>query len=262
MPQHPVVLVFAGLDPSGGAGLQADIETLASLGCHAAPVMTANTVQNTRNVDNVYPTAGALVEAQARAVLDDMQVNAIKIGMLGHPENVLVIHDLLRKLPDIPVVLDPVLASGTGTALGTSETLDAMLELLIPLTTVLTPNSIEARALTPGIETREASARQLLDLGVKHVLITGTHEDTPEVINTLYDETHPGETFTWDRLPHSYHGSGCTLASAIAGLLARGLDTFTAINEAQEYTWNALNEGFRPGQGQHLPNRLFWSADG
>jgi len=262
MPQHPVVLVFAGLDPSGGAGLQADIETLASLGCHAAPVMTANTVQNTRDVDSVYPTAGTLVDAQAHAVLDDMQVNAIKIGMLGHPDNVLVIHDLLRKLPGIPVVLDPVLASGTGTALGTSETLDAMLELLIPLTTVLTPNSIEARALTPGAETLAESARQLLDLGVKHVLITGTHEDTPEVINTLYNEAHPGETFTWDRLPHSYHGSGCTLASAIAGLLARGLDTFTAINEAQEYTWNTLNEGFRPGQGQYLPNRLFWSADG
>lgn len=262
MPQHPVVLVFAGLDPSGGAGLQADIETLASLGCHAAPIMTANTVQNTRSVDSFHPTAGTLVEAQAHAILDDMRVNAIKIGMLGQPENALVIHDLLRKLPGIPVVLDPVLASGTGTALGTSETLDAVLELLIPLTTVLTPNSIEARALTPGVETLEESARQLLDMGVKHVLITGTHEDTPEVINTLYDETHPGETFTWDRLPHSYHGSGCTLASAIAGLLARGLDAFTAINEAQEYTWNALNEGFRPGHGQHLPNRLFWSTDG
>ncbi len=259
MPQHPVVLVFAGLDPSGGAGLQADIETLASLGCHAAPVITAITVQNTCRVDRFHPTAGTLVGAQAQAVLDDMPVSAIKIGILGQADNVSVIHDLLRKFPDIPVVLDPVLASGTGAALGTSETLAAIQELLIPLITVITPNSLEARTLTPGTKTLKDSARRLLAMGVKHVLITGTHEDTPDVVNTLYDEAHPAETFTWERLPHSYHGSGCTLASAIAGLLARGLDAFTAINEAQEYTWNALNEGFQPGKGQHLPDRLFWS---
>lgn len=261
MSQRPVVLVFAGLDPSGGAGLQADIETLASLGCHAAPVITAITVQNTCRVDGFHPTASTLVGAQAQAVLDDMPISAIKIGMLGQADNVSVVHDLLRKLPDIPVVLDPVLASGSGETLGSSETLDAILTLLVPLTTVLTPNSIEARALTPGAGTLKESARQLLNRGVKHVLITGTHEDNPEVINTLYDEAHTAETFTWTRLPHSYHGSGCTLASAIAGLLARRLDVFAAINEAQEYTWNALEEGFKPGQGQHLPNRMFWSAN-
>lgn len=259
MPQHPVVLVFAGMDPSGGAGLQADIETLASLGCHAAPVTTAITVQNTCHVDSFHPTASTLVNAQAQVVLDDMSVSAIKIGMLGQVDNALVIHDLLQQFPGIPVVLDPVLSSATGIALGTSETLAAINELLIPLTTVMTPNSLEARAMTPGAGTLEDSARRLLAMGVKHVLITGTHEDTPDVVNTLYDEVHPAETFTWERLPHSYHGSGCTLASAIAGLLAHGLDAFTAINEAQEYTWNALNEGFQPGKGQHLPDRLFWS---
>ncbi len=261
MQQRPVVMVFAGLDPSGGAGLQADIETLASLGCHAAPVMTANTVQNTDRVDSIHPTASTLIRAQARAVLDDMPVSAFKIGMPGQADNVQVIHELLLANPGIPVILDPVLASGTGTALGTNETQDAIRELLIPLTTVLTPNSLEARSLTSSTNTLAASAKQLLAMGAKHVLITGTHEDTPDVVNTLYDETHPGETFTWERLPNSYHGSGCTLASAIAGLLARGLDTFTAINEAQEYTWNALQAGYRPGKGQHLPNRLFWSTD-
>jgi hydroxymethylpyrimidine/phosphomethylpyrimidine kinase len=199
------------------------------------------------------------VIAQARAVLEDMPVNTFKIGMPGSVENIEVIHTILADYPEIPVVLDPVLASGHGTTLGGRELVQAMKTLLLPLVSVLTPNSIEARTLAPEADTLDACALALLDHGVEFVLITGTHENTPQVINRLYNGHQRLQSFTWDRLPHSYHGSGCTLAASIAGLLAQGLEPFTAIHEAQDFTWNALQHGYRPGLGQHLPNRFFWS---
>jgi hydroxymethylpyrimidine/phosphomethylpyrimidine kinase len=261
MKSPPVVLVFAGHDPSGGAGIQADIEALASQGCHAATVITALTVQDTRDVQDFRPLDAIELIAQARAVLEDMPVAAFKLGMLGSVENIEAIHTILNDYPEIPVVFDPVLASGGGTGLGGPELIEAMQVLLLPMTTVLTPNSPEARALSRGADTLDACALSLLDTGVDYVLITGTHEDSRHVDNRLYHQDRLLETFTWERLPGSYHGSGCTLASSLAGLLARGLDPFAAAHEAQDYTWNALRQGYRPGLGQQLPNRLFWTRD-
>ncbi len=253
-------MTFAGHDPSGGAGLQADIEALASQGCHATPVITALTVQDTRDVMDFTPVAATHLITQARAVLEDMPVAAFKAGLLGSVENVEAVHSLLTDYPQVPLVLDPVLASGAGTPLGDDELPHAIRELLLPLTTVLTPNSLEARRLAPaGADTLEACAIALLDQGAEYVLLTGTHEHTPNVINTLYQGHRRLETFTWERLPHSYHGSGCTLAATLAGMLAHGLDVFQACHEAQEFTWNALHQGYRPGMGQYLPDRLFWS---
>jgi len=131
----------------------------------------------------------------------------------------------------------------------------------LAVTTVLTPNSPETRALARGADTLDACALSLLDAGTDYVLVTGTHEDSRHVDNRLYHEDRLLETFTWERLPGSYHGSGCTLASSLAGLLARGLDPLAAAHEAQDYTWNALRQGYRPGLGQQLPNRLFWTRD-
>jgi len=255
----PVVMSLAGNDPTGGAGLQADIEAIASMGAHAAPVVTAITVQDTSNVSLIEPVRSSTVVAQARAVLEDMSVSCIKLGLLGSVENVTAIHSLLTDYPDIPVVLDPILRAGGGTHLATDELIDAMVELLFPLTTVLTPNSEEARRLAPGADTLDACGQALLANGCELVLITGTHEQSEHVDNTLYGNHRRLESFTWERLPHSYHGSGCTLAAAIAGLLAQGLEPFTAIHEAQEYTWESLKQGYRIGMGQHIPNRLFWA---
>jgi hydroxymethylpyrimidine/phosphomethylpyrimidine kinase len=252
-------MVFAGHDPSGGAGVQADIESLASHGCHAAPVITALTIQDTQDVSGFTVVDPGDVIAQARAVLEDMPVSAFKIGMPGGVENIEVIHTILADYPEIPVVLDPVLASGHGTALGDREQVQAMKTLLLPLVTVLTPNSNEARTLASEADTLDACALALLDHGVEYVLITGTHENTPQIINRLYNGHQRLQSFTWNRLPHSYHGSGCTLAASIAGLLAQGLEPFAAIHEAQDFTWNALQQGYRPGLGQHLPNRFYWA---
>lgn len=258
-PPIPVVLVFSGLDPSGGAGMQADIEAVASMGCHAAPVITALTVQDTRNVARFEPVDSLLLIEQARAVLEDLPVGAIKIGMIGTVENAEAIHTLLVDYPDIPVVLDPVLAAAGGGSLAEADLVNALQTLLFPLTTVLTPNSEEARALAPAADTLDACAQELLSFGCELVLIKGAHEETPTVDNLLYGNLRKLEAFSWERLPHTYHGSGCTLSAAIAGLLAQGLEPFTAIHEAQEYTWESLKHGYRPGRGQHVPNRLFWA---
>ena len=259
MKNIPVVMTFSGHDPSGGAGIQADIEVLASQGCHATPVITALTVQDTRDVVDFTPLAASHVITQARAVLEDMPVAAFKIGMLGSVENAQAIHTILQDYPQLPLVLDPILASGGGTQLGAENLPAAINTLLLPRTSVLTPNSLEARALAPEADTLEACALALLDKGAGHVLLTGTHENTRHVVNTLYAGHRRLEAFTWERLPYSYHGSGCTLAACIAGLMAHGLDPFQACHEAQEFTWQALQQGYRPGMGQHLPDRLFWA---
>lgn len=255
----PVVMTFAGSDPTGGAGIQADIEAIASMGCHAAPVITALTVQDTRNVVRFEEVKATVVIEQARAVLEDMPVDAFKLGMLGSVENIEAIHTILKDYPDVPVVCDPIVAAGGGTTLSDAAVRAAMRELLFPLTTVLTPNSQEARLMAPGADTLDACAQELLSTGCEFVLITGAHENRPTVDNQLYGNMRHLETFTWERLPNSYHGSGCTLAAAIAGLLAQGIEAFVAIHEAQEYTWESLRHGYRLGMGQYHPNRFFWA---
>jgi hydroxymethylpyrimidine/phosphomethylpyrimidine kinase len=252
-------MCFSGLDSTGGAGIQADIEAIASMGCHAAPVVTALTVQDTQQVIDYTPVDANVLIAQARAVLEDMPVAAIKIGMLGDVSVIEAIHTLLTDYPNIPVVLDPVLVGGGGGELSNETIIDAIIRLLLPQTTVLTPNSPEARTLAPEADTLDACGQDLLDKGCEFVLLTGTHEEAEHVENRLYGNRRLLDTFTWERLPHNYHGSGCTLAAAIAGLLAQGLEPFTAIHEAQEYTWEALRNGYRVGMGQLLPNRLFWA---
>jgi len=260
-----VVLTFAASDPSGGAGLQADILTLSSMGCHPLSVLTAITVQDTLGVEGVQPLDAEWVADQARCLLEDMPVDAFKIGVLGSVENIAAIAEILSDYPDVPLVLDPVLASGRGDELASDEMLHALRELLLPRTTILTPNSTEARRLADGDEDVEPAlpvcAQRLIEMGCEYVLITGTHEPTAQVVNTLYGRSGVVRTDQWERLPGNYHGSGCTLASAIAAMLANGLELPEAVREAQDYTWHALAKAYRPGMGQFLPDRLFWARD-
>ena len=262
----PIVLTFAASDPTGGAGLQADLLTLASMGCHPLSVVTALTVQDTRGVEDWLAIDSDWVIDQARKLLEDMPVAAFKLGVLGSIENVTAIAEIISDYPSVPVIMDPVLASGRGDSLASEDMIIAMRELIVPQTTVLTPNSMEARRLAeedeegddPGLD---ECASRLVGLGCEFVLITGTHENTPEVINTLYGEEGLVRSDRWKRLQGSFHGSGCTLASAIAATMANGLDVPEAVKEAQEYTWQALAHGFRPGMGQHLPDRFFWARE-
>jgi hydroxymethylpyrimidine/phosphomethylpyrimidine kinase len=203
----------------------------------------------------------SLVLEQARAVLEDIPVAAFKIGMLGSVANIEAIHSILVDYPEIPVVLDPLIQAGGGGELADDDMIDAMVNLLFPLTTVLTPNSEEARAFAPEADNLDACAFELLELGSEYVLITGTHEHTPQVENRLYSGHRLIESYTWERLAGRYHGSGCTLSSAIAGLLSQGLNPETAVHEAQEFTWETLAHAFRIGMGQFIPNRLFWAHE-
>lgn len=263
LPAPPLVLVFAGSDPTSGAGLQADLLTLGSLGCHGLSVVTALTVQDTAGIEQAMPIDAEWVVDQARCLLEDMAVAAFKVGMLGSVENVAAVAEIVSDYPDVPLVFDPVLASGRGDDLASEDVIAAMRELLIPQTTVLTPNSIEARRLAQADEDEEPGldecAVRLVRLGTEYVLITGTHEGLPSVVNTLYGDDGLIRFDEWERLPGSYHGSGCTLSSAIAATLANGLEVPEAVREAQEYTWQALRAGFRPGMGQLVPDRFFWA---
>jgi hydroxymethylpyrimidine/phosphomethylpyrimidine kinase len=255
----PNVLCFSGLDPTGGAGIQADIEALFSAGCHCLPVVTALTVQDTHNVLASHPVAPTLLIAQARAVLDDMPVAAIKIGLLGSIQAAEAIHSILRDYPEIPVILDPILRAGGGFDFSAGDIRSAIRNLLVPRTTVLTPNTLELRLLTDSTGNAEASARKLLELGCKHVLLTGTHADSPSVINWLYTLQQTPEFHEWPRLSGEYHGSGCTLAASLAGYIAKGLSVAEAARQAQHFTWQSLQAGQKAGSGQWLPERAFWS---
>ena len=253
----PAVLVFAASDPTAGAGLQADILTIAALGAHPLCAVTALTVQDTSGVHRVHPIEAELVVEQARRVLADIPAAAFKLGVLGSAAIARAIANVLAEHPGVPVVFDPVLASARGDPLAGEEIAAVMREELLPRTTIATPNSVEARRLAPRSSSLGECARALLNTGCKYVLVTGTHEPTPEVVNTLYDASGPLRDDRWKRLPASYHGSGCTLASAIAAALAHGASVQDAVRRGQQFTWQSLEAGFRPGNGQHLPNRLF-----
>jgi hydroxymethylpyrimidine/phosphomethylpyrimidine kinase len=264
--QPPLVLTFAASDPTSGAGLQADLLTIASLGCHGTSVLTGITVQDSAGVDEVMALDADWVDDQARTLLEDMSVSAFKLGVLCSAENVRVIAEIMSDYPHIPLVFDPVLASGRGDSLSDEEVIEAIRELLLPQATIVTPNSLEARRLAATDQdeeleslTLDVCAQRLLQIGAEYVLITGTHEVSTSVTNRLFNAAGLVRADEWQRLPGSYHGSGCTLASAIAAMLALGADLPDAVQQAQEYTWNTLAHAFRPGMGQAIPDRFFWS---
>lgn len=245
----PIVLAFAASDPTGGAGLQADVLTLAALGCHPLSVLTGVTVQDTSGVEEMEAVPADLVSRQARRVLAESKVAAFKVGVVGSAENARAVALATAAHAHVPLVLDPVLASGRGDPLASDAVLKALLELLVPRATVVTPNTLEAQRL--------GGAKRLLELGCRYVLVTGTHENTAEVLNQLYDARGLVREDRWPRLPGSYHGSGCTLASAIAAQLAKGDPVPEAARAAQQYTWQTLETPLRTGSGQLLPNRFF-----
>jgi len=181
--------------------------------------------------------------------------------VLGSARNAGAVAAILAGHSRTPMVLDPVLASGRGDPLSNSETIEALRAALFPLTTLLTPNSIEARRLALAAPDAALAdcARELVKQGCRHVLITGTHELGADVVNTLYDARGVMREDRWPRLPGGFHGSGCTLASAIAAFLAKGFAVPEAARLGQEYTWKTLESGIAPGRGQRLPDRFFKS---
>ena len=254
MNSAPNILCIGGHDPTGGAGIQADIETVTALGGRALTLITALTAQDTRNIASIQAVSAAFFGGQLDRLRDDIRPDAIKIGLLGSTELVPAIRGLLQGFKG-PVVLDPVLAAGGGFDLDGSELAEAMVAELLPLVSLATPNRAEARRLT-GCDDTEKAARSLLQAGTSAVLLTGADEARGEqVVNRLFSKDGRIHAFEWPLLPHVYHGSGCTLASACTTRLALGDELNDAVEHAQRFTWDALTRASQPGGGQWLPWR-------
>lgn len=253
--RRPQILCISGHDPSGGAGIQADIEAAAANGAHACTVISCLTDQDSCDVYRLLPQPPRQVLTQARRLLADSPIAALKIGLLGDASLAQGLGELLSEWPDLPVVLDPVLTSGAGTSLA-DRALEQALRELLPQVLLLTPNSLEARRLAAGDDLSNCADR-LLGLGAGAVLITGTHEDEAEVFNRLYRPGTAPERWGCRRLASSYHGSGCTLATAIAARLATGEPLALAVQVGLDYTWKSLEAGWQSGRCQPIPERLF-----
>ncbi|MDB5748764.1 MAG: hydroxymethylpyrimidine/phosphomethylpyrimidine kinase [Massilia sp.] len=248
----PSVLVFAGLDPSGGAGLAADVLAIAAQGAHALPVATALTVQDNNRVHAVAPVDTALVLRQAQALLDTCDIRAVKIGIPGNRANAEAIAAFLGRLrerdPQLPIVLDPVLASGHGDPLAEGDPLEALAGLLA-VATIALPNEPEASVIG-GFPCAVAG------FPAAQLLVTGGHGDGPFVTNRWYVQGQLVRRWRWPRLPGAFHGSGCTLAAALAGRLALGEGMPEAVDTAQAYCYRALVQSFAIAPGQRIPRRF------
>jgi hydroxymethylpyrimidine/phosphomethylpyrimidine kinase len=249
------VLIIAGSDSGGGAGIQADIKTITALGGYAATAITAITVQNTRGVSGVHPVPPEVIEAQAEAVLDDIGADAIKTGMIGEAAAVEAVARILERAGGVPAVVDPVMVAKGGAALLAPDAVEAVRNRLVPLAALLTPNAPEAGALTAlEVETTDDLRRageRLLELGASAVLMKGGHVPGERVVDLLLTAT--GETrFETGRIDTRHtHGTGCTLASACAAGLAQGLSLDAAVERARDYLLEAMRRapGFGAGHG-------------
>ena len=251
-----VLLCIGGHDPSGGAGIQADAEAARATGVHSCSVITCLTSQNSCGLKRLWPQQAEHVEEQCRLVFSDSLVGALKIGLLGSSRVVRVLCDLATEYPRVPLILDPVLATSAGQQLADAALLNQIRNNLLARCTLVTPNLPEARTLSNFNEPDDC-AQRLLQTGCPWVLITGTHDPGNEVINRLYGRDGTRREWSWPRLQGEHHGSGCTLASAIAARIVRGMEMEAAVAEAQSYTWETLSRALRTGHCQLTPNRLF-----
>ena len=253
-PRPPCALTIAGSDSGGGAGIQADLRTFAAFGVHGLSAIAALTAQHTRGVTAVHVPPIAFLRAQIDACFDDFQVAAVKLGMLANAEVIHAVADALEFHAPACVVLDPVMVATSGARLLERDALDAMRTRLLPMATVLTPNIPEAellleREITSAGEADDA-ARALLALGAQAVLLKGAHLDEGDTVVDRYLDQQVDADFRHDRLPIEGHGTGCTLASAIAANLCLGLAPRDACKVAIDYVADALKRGYRPGKGE------------
>ena len=247
------VLLFSGLDPSGAAGVSADIETINQFGVTSLPIITTLTAQNTQRVLSLEPTKNSLLELQFKLIDEDISFNTVKIGLLGSPYQVKVISKLLRDRRGVNIVLDPIISSSTEHVLSSNEMIDAIKKELIPLCLILTPNLAELNALAPGLTEESA----ISSLNCPWVLLTTSDSSEIQVEHRLYHDSNLIRKFTYKKLAGQYHGSGCTLSSAIAALVALDVPVEDACEKALDYTYQSLLSAKKVGKMQFHPNRTF-----
>lgn len=256
----PIILCFSGADPCGGAGTQADIEAIASMGGHAVTVTTALTVQNSQGVESYQASEANHLQAQAKVLIDDIPINAIKTGMLASKSAINVVKKIITQQPNVAVIIDPVMTSNSGNALSDNGYANALRDTLLPLAHIVTPNLPELYKLAPKAKNISDACDYISSLGCEYVLVTGTHDTDSKdtVINRLYQSGQLINEQTWGRLPGEYHGSGCTLAASLAALVANNKSIIDAVTAAQDYTWHSLKFGVSLGKGQMHPDRFYW----
>lgn len=243
--KYPVVLTIAGTDPSGGAGIQADLKTFSALGCYGMSVITALVAQNTCGVKAIHSVPPEFVMAQLESVMEDIVPDAIKIGMVHSLELVAVIAKILKQYPQIPVVFDPVMIATSGDRLIEEETVDGIVEQLFPLVTLITPNMDEASLLSgmpiATVEDMHMASQKIMTLGPKALLLKGGHLQSEKLTSLLIDTSGLLKTLQSDKIhTKNVHGSGCTLSSAIAAYLAQGDELTDAVQKAQQYVHGAI----------------------
>lgn len=259
----PVMISLSSHDPTGSTGVQADIETSFSLGVHCCPIITALCARDTRQLIDLQPTGASLLIEQMRAILEDMPVTAIKLGYFCQVEQIEAVHSILQDYPHIPVVLDPVLTLSIKTSSPTETSSerklsDALVQLLLPLASITTPDIVEAQQLARQADSAAACAREMLAYNCDSVLITGVKRTEQHIINCFYRPSQPAREFRWPRVQQFSHGSGATLSASLSAYLAHGLLLTDAVEQAQLFTWNSLRASRRLGMGHCTPNRLFW----
>lgn len=249
-----IVLCIGGHDPST-AGIQADIETCAALGCLALTVVSAWTTQNTATLERVVPTDVDDVIAQLELLLQEFPVRAVKTGLLPTPALCERLAGFLAaSLPDCPLVIDPLLRAGSGGLLVQARMEESFLRHLLPLATVVTPNRLEALHFGASA-TLDVAVDRLLASGCRHVLVTDAQADGQAIVNQLHSPGQAIDSFSMARFEGDYHGTGCTLATAIASGLAHGRPVREAVQDAQGFVHRAVAEAWRPGSRQHIPRR-------
>ena len=254
-----IALSIAGSDSGAGAGIQADLKTFSALGVYGCTAITAITAQNTKQVAEIFEISPSMVEQQIRSIMMDMQPNAIKIGMVYSSPIIDAVYRSLKKTPKIPIVLDPILTAGTGAKLLRREAYKSFVSKLMPLSTLITPNRMEAEKLADIVIKTEndiiEAAKKINKLGVKNVVVKGGHFGSEHVIDLLLDSKGNIMKFTNPRLKiKEVHGSGCNFSSAVTAYLAEGIALSQACKMANEYVHNAVKNAVRIGRGLPIAN--------
>jgi len=253
--RRPQILIVSGLDPSGGAGIQADIQAVTALGAHPLPVLSCLTVQDTRNVYGSEAVSADLIRQQLECLAADTPIAAIKTGALGNAAVVDVLCDFIQSRDSVPLIVDPVIKAAGGGELADRELIHAMRGRLFSQATVITPNGEELKLLGEN-EDEDQSARKLLAAGCRAVLATGGHGLGDDIINTLHLNDADPKQWRIPRKGGEYHGSGCTLAAAIAAGCGAGLSLEDAIAAAQAFVSDAIDHALQVGSGQAVPDRF------
>ena len=253
----PLVMTFSALDSTGGAGLTADVLTIFALHCHPLSIATGLTIQNTATLKDFQILPADFIKRSAHLILEESKVAAFKIGVVGSVENAKVIAEIVDDFPDIPVIFDPILQATSGGKLATEDFVSAARQYLIPRATIITPNVLELKALCPELEkpTPPQCADFLFAQGAREILVTGTNNETPTIENMWFSKNSK-QSFLFARLAGEFHGSGCTLSSAIAAFLACGENLNSAIPNALEWTHQTLENAFLSGKAQKTPQRF------